>query len=101
MKYYVFDHVAGCHPKSTVAVLAVSRADADKRINGPMWRGGKFQREIDYGKVDADYGDVTDAAGLILHDQLEAEYQRCNKVKERLKVILGRDPTWREMADSL
>lgn len=101
MKYFVFDHIAGCHPSSTVAVLAVSRTDAKKRINGPMWRGGKFSHEIDSGTVKADYGDVTDSAQAILHDRLEAEYQRCKKVEARLIAILGREPTWWEMCNSL
>jgi hypothetical protein len=101
MKYYVYGNITGCHPSSAVAVLAVSRTDANRRISGPMWRGGKFSHEVDSGTVKADYGDVTDSAQAVLHEQLEAEYQHYKKIEARLTTLLGREPTWREMCDSL
>jgi hypothetical protein len=101
MKYYLYSNITGCHPSWTVAVLAVSRSDANQRINGPMWRGGKFAGEVESGNVKADCGDVTEKAGAILHEQLEEEYLRAKAVQARLTRALGREPTLMETVNSL
>lgn len=101
MKYYIFSNITGCHPSWTVAVLAINKTDATRRINGPMWRGGKFSHEVETSKVKASCGDVTEAAQAVLHQELEEEYQHCKTVEDNLKRILGRDPTWQEMVMAL
>ncbi len=69
--YYLYDHIPGVWPKWTLAVLAISQVDADKyiKINHP---GGKRAGSVTSGKVTANCGAVTDAAGEVLKEQNNA-----------------------------
>ncbi len=66
LTYYLYNHIPGTHPSWTLAVMAVSQADADehvKRYNG----GGKRAGEVAQGRtVKADCGDVTSRASALL-----------------------------------
>lgn len=62
-RYFIYNEIPGTHPTWTVAMLAVSRKDADRAMK-VNWRGGKFVCEIGQGKVKADCGDLTEAARL-------------------------------------
>lgn len=67
MQYYLYNQIPGVWPKWTLAVLATNQADAGKyiKINHP---GAKRAGVVTSGKVTADCGAVTDAAGEILKE---------------------------------
>lgn len=62
-RYFIYNEIPGTHPGWTVAMLATSRKDADRAMK-TNWRGGKFLVEKGPGKVEADCGDITEAARL-------------------------------------
>ena len=60
-KYFVFNNVPGAHPSWSIAVLAISLADAQgymKIYNG----GGKLRNVVKSGSVKADCGAITTLA---------------------------------------
>lgn len=61
VKVFLYSGLAGLWPKWTLAVYAVSQADADQRVRN-HWGGGRRVGEIRLGKVHADCGTITDAA---------------------------------------
>lgn len=67
LAYFIYDQIPGAWPKWTVAVLAINQRDADEHVK-IHWHGGhrigKFNTPG--GKVQADCGDVTTAAGEVL-----------------------------------
>ena len=70
MTYYLFSDILGQHPAYTVAVLATGPADARQHMRA-TWRGGKLTGTVTQGKVTADCGAVTDAAGEVIHEQMQ------------------------------
>jgi hypothetical protein len=59
--YYLYDGIPGVWHRWTLAVLAVSRKDADQYIN-VLHGGGHYVGTVTYGTVKADCGAMTEAA---------------------------------------
>jgi len=70
--YYLYNQIPGVWQKWTLAVLAVSQADADNYVE-LNHKGGKRAGKVDRPgmKVTADCGAVTERAGLVLKGQVE------------------------------
>lgn len=67
--YFLYDHFPGCHPSWSLAVLAISQADADSYVRAYN-RGGKRAGVVLSGKVDASCGAVSNEAQKVLSSRL-------------------------------
>lgn len=77
MNYYLFARLPHMPPTWTLAVLAVSAADARRHVRA-TWRGGSLVATVASGKIAADCGAITDAAAEETHrrmDEWHAETQ--------------------------
>lgn len=72
LSYYIYDRIPGQHAGYSVAVLAISRANA-KQYMRACWNGGTFVCRIDAGEVRADCGAITEAASAVLRSRRQAE----------------------------
>ena len=70
MMYFLFSSIPGQHATYSVAVLATSASDARQYMK-VAWRGGKLYKTVESGKVSADCGAVTEAAGEIVHEKMK------------------------------
>ena len=68
---WLYDQIPGVWERWTVAITAVSKADADRRKR-IIWHGGHCVGQASPGKVQADCGDITDAAQEVLRRKHEA-----------------------------
>ena len=70
--YFIYNRLPGMHKDYSLAILAMSRTDANNRL-AAWWHGGTYIAKVQGGTVHANMGDVTSSAEDHIHAKINAD----------------------------